>query len=238
MNKQALSIGDVTGTSTISFPTKELLELFGLPDLEPEDMYMDIWPDDEELLDTVYLDISWDEEQESWLDKTGQPLKDEVIDEIKRAIVSAVESKTMANYTKRVRGALEEILYTFSNFEYEYDFINEAGSYEGMHDTAIGITNITIDYDNTTTITTDNDLVHVINTCITGVGLFNVDEELEGAESFAEYIQSRFHWLKSYWKIFGTRIPKPDLDHIEDFDKKYFKELLKDIEKTFNVSIT
>lgn len=236
MNKQALSIKEITGTSTVTFPTKELLELFGLPDLEAP-MDWDYWPSDNELTDTIFLDISWDDEQELWLDKTGEPLKDEVIDEIKRAIVSAIESKTGANYTKRVKSALEDVLYTFSDFEYEYDFINEAGSYEGMHDTATGITNVTVDYDNTT-ITTDNDLVHVINTCITGVGMFNVDEELEDAESFADYIQSRFHWLKSYWEIFGTRMPQPDLEHIEDFDREFFKDLLKDIEKTFNVSIT
>ena len=238
MNKQALSIRDVTGTSTISFSTKELLDLFGLPDMSPEDMYyMDYWPSDEDLLGTTSLDISWDDEQEVWLDKTGAPLKEEVIDEIKTAIIYAMESQTMANYTKRVQGALEEILDIFANFEYEYDFINETGSYEGMQGTATGITNVMIDYD-TTTITTDNDLVHVINTCITGVGLFNVDEELEGDEYFADYIQSRFHWLKSYWEIFGTRMPQPDLEHIEDFDGNYFKDLLKDIEKTFNVSIT
>lgn len=236
MNKQALSIKEITGTSTISFPTKELLELFGLPDLEPPDWDWP-WPSDDELIGTRFLDISWDDMPELWVDKNEQPLKDEVIDEIKRAIISAMESKTMANYTKRVQGALEDILYIFSDFEYEYDFINEAGSYEGMHDTATGITNITIEYDNTT-ITTDNDLVHVINTCITGVGMFNVDEELEGAESFAEYIQSRFHWLKSYWEIFGARRPQPDLEHIEDFDGNYFKELLQDIEKTYKVNIT
>lgn len=144
----------------------------------------------------------------------------------------------MEEYSKRIIGALEDVLYTFSNFGYEYPFIGEAtGYYDHMTGTAIGITNVDIDCDNAV-ITTNNDLVHVINFCITGVGMFDVAEDLEGEVSFVDYIQSRFHWLKSYWKIIGGRTPHPDLEYIDDFDANYFKALLKDIESAFKIKIT
>ena len=45
-----------------------------------------------------------------------------------------------------------------------------------------------------------------------------------------EYIETRFHWLKHYWSIYGARKPKLDLDFQQDIDEEYFKELISNIE--------
>lgn len=210
------------GTFTLSFPTSELLELFDLPSLEPEELYMDYWPSEEEARNVAEQWMGMDEDEiEEALSQNP-----EFLDDIKRAIVDAMESGTAANYYRRVKEALEEVLSTFSDYSYEFYSESDNQTYSGV---AKGIEpgTIKIDYD-TTTFEAHPDLAKIVQNNVSGYGMFDVDADYEG-ETPENYAKTRFHWLPYHWEIYGDYKPRVDTDRIDDFDDRYFRELLDEI---------
>lgn len=208
----------------LSFPTSELLNLFGLPslDLDPGELYMDYWPDDGEATEVAEQWLDMDEEDiEKALEKNPEFMHD-----IKRAIVDAMGLGYMGRYYERVKDALEEMLTTFS--DYDYEFYSEGGgqTYSG-HAQGIIPESIVVGYD-TTTFEANSDLARIVQDNVAGYGMFDVDSEYEG-ETPEEYAKSRFHWLEKHWEIYGDIKPKPDLDRIDEFDDAYFRERLEEI---------
>jgi|SRR5581483_4672772 len=223
------------GNFTLTFDTNKLLELFDLPKVDDlEAITIDYWPSDSDLLNTSKLDVSQDDDG-NFIDADENPLPEEVIDDIKRAIMDAVYSGTMGRYHKRIISTLEESLSTFQDYKYEYFPLTDDGERTATG-VAKGILNFEVSFDETK-IECAPDIVHIINDCINGVGEFYATDDLEG-DSVEEFAKSRFHWLNRYWDIYGGGKPQVDTDNIDDFDSEYFRTLLKEIETEHNVKLT
>ena len=110
---------------------------------------------------------------------------------------------------------------TFHDVNYEFWYI-PAEDIGVSQDYAEGIAkgiqtvDVTGDY---VTIKTYPDLCLEIANCIYGYGMFHAIED-EWKNQAKEYIETRFHWLKHYWSIYGARKPKLDLDFQQDIDEE------------------
>ena len=232
---------------TLVFPTDELAKTFGLPPLEPDDRYysFDWYPSDRDILDASDLDISEYEPDEEggedsrsardtdYVDSNNKPIPEEVMDDLKMYMSDALRSGIEAKMYQANKEALEDTLLTFSDYPYEYSAMDdERGNYVGMHGRAQGIQHVDIQYDKTT-ITTYIDIVNAINDCINGVGEFYATADLEG-DTPEDFAKTRFHWLAYYWKIYGGGQPGPS-DVQEDFDDKYFAEMVSELEKSHDL---
>ena len=225
------------GTVTLTFPTEGLLKNLGLPhDFEISNWGYYPYPTEDELANSI-LYISKNDEGEL-VDYDDKVIPEDAVEELKQATMDATQMGTEGAYVKRVYGALEDALDTFSGYRYEYPFMpdrEDALGVEHATGTAKGIESVEVSYD-TTTIVANLDLVHAINDCIAGVGMFEAQQDLEG-EEFDEFIKSRFHHLKNYWEIYGERKPKVDTDNVEDFDDAFFRERAGEIEKEFDLRL-
>lgn len=149
----------------------------------------------------------------------------EIYSGIATALQDGVEHGTQKAYWKAVVHLVEEVLETFSDYRYEHfseaDFKGNAGVAKGI------ITkSIKVDWDKVSFQAYD-DLAFIVQDCIAGYGMFDVDSEFEG-ETKADYAKSRLHWLEHYWEIYGSR--KPHLDDINyDFDRESFKTYMNDV---------
>lgn len=224
------------GVFTLKFPTEKLLEMFGLPTPESFDdpsAWNFPWRRDEDLVDTIYLDVTKNDEGRL-IDRRGKVLDEETVDEIKAAITDANRSGTLYAIQKRIFSALERILETFSNYRYEYEFLTDEGR-SLASGVAQGIISVDIKPD-ITTIVAQDDIIHIIQYNIAGIGMFYVTEDFEG-EPPQQFAKTRFGWLKDHWEIHGERRPEVDLDNVEDFDKQYFVYLLREIEKAHGLKL-
>ena len=118
---------------------------------------------------------------------------------------------------KVVIEAMEQTLDTFRDYPYEYFSESDFRSYSGK---AKGITSYDIIPDGITTIEASDDLCHVINDVLAGVGMFDVslqeDSDVSNPQSFCE---GNFHNLSSYWEVYGGHAPKPDFDRVDNMVK-------------------
>lgn len=150
-------------------------------------------------------------------------------DEVFYALASADEFGTERNFNKQVESYVEEFLTPFTNFgNVEYHCMGDAG-YRSFSKPVVGIHSANV-LDGTLTITFDRDIVHVIHAMIDGYGAIgiacsDVDDLMSGdLGQVEEWTKTHIHWLDRYYKIYGEHKPKLDLNNIEDFDSKYFRE--------------
>jgi len=208
---------------TLEFPTSDLLKMFGLPsldhDLEPPD-----W--DFNLTDNIDLTVSKDEEGDL-VDARGKKLTPETVLDIKQAISDATVSGTAAEFSRRILHALERVLETFSDYRYEYFYLTDEGE-RSTSGVAKGVLSVDAKFDTTKLVVAD-DLVHIIHNCLVGYGMFNATDDFEGV-NLRDFVKSRFSHLRHHWEIYGDRMPQPDLDRVDEFDRAYFKTLLHLVE--------
>jgi hypothetical protein len=234
-------------TITLVFDSNALAKTFGLPELEPDLDFDSGWyPSDSDVADTSDLDISQydhDDEEEGdlssrdsdYVDANGTPIPEAVMDDLKMALSEGLRSGTEARVYEANRDALENALMTFSDYQYEYDAMDDrSDNYVGMSGLAKGVQSVDIKYD-TTTVVANIDIVNVINDCINGVGEFYATTDLEG-DTPEDFAKTRFHWLKYYWKIYGEA--RPDASDVqEDFDNAYFSERVQEIEQESGLTL-
>jgi len=224
------------GVFTLKFLTDKLLKMFGLPTPEQFDDpsgYEPPWPRDEDLLNTIHLDVVKDEEGRL-TDGRGKVLTEDVIGDIKTAVADASRSGTINRIQGRIFSALKQTLETFSDYRYEYEFLSdEVGNLASG--VATGIISVDVK-PGTTTIVAQDDIIHIIQYNITGVGMFNATDDFEGEPPY-QFAKTRFSHLRHHWEIHGERAPKVDLDNVDDFDARYFTQLLREIEKAYHVKL-
>lgn len=218
---------------TLKVNKNKFLKMFGIKDVPTIDDY-DASYSVVEISNNRYLDIT--KKGNKYFNGKGQELSDEIVDRLNSEMLIAIEYGTENKINDRVNDVIEKILDNFGDYKYQYDTMmgDEYDSYKGI---ARGVYLYDTTSSDSIEITCYLDFVHVINDCIAGYGMFQPDPNLEG-ETPEEYIKNRFGTIKYYFDIYNESIPKLDLDSIDEFDKKYFREQIKEIEKEYNIKLT
>lgn len=223
---------DSSKTVTLTFPTDKLLSWFGLPTHEDlqEDMDNADWgTSTKSILEDAGLE--YDDGRDVWVDSEGTSVPADAVDEIVMASQDAYRFGTEAGMLSRLHGTLEAMLDVFSNSQYEYRALGD--SYFDLSGVAKGILGEQIAWD-TTEIQASEDLLHLINDVIAGVGVFEPEYEIGDP---AEEIKVLFHHLGDWWEVYGERKPRLDFDNVEDFDQKVWKESLAEIGARYDLEL-
>lgn len=215
------------GVFTFKFSTEALLDKFDLPLLSELDDTQrpgfDFWLRNEDLVGLTCLDVGWDEEG-GLVDGRGKVLTSAEVDDIKTAFSDATTWGTLGKVRRKILHALEQMLGTFADYRYEYLFQTDEGSVFASG-VATGIISIEAEPD-TTTIIAQDDIIHIINHNIAGVGMFCVTDDFEGEDPY-QFAKTRFGWLSRHWGIHGGSPPEVDMDNVEEFNEIYFRRQLK-----------
>lgn len=210
---------------TLKFKTDDLLKMFGLPtfsQVSQNVMEGEVYvPKREELIDEAAShNLFSDEEVEALKSGEAAPELEERLEGFGEAWRFYEERTQEDAAIKAVQSTLEEVLDHFSNLGYQ--FFSES-QFKDYHGTAKGITGYDINYDETT-ITADDDIARLIEDCIAGVGMFDVDPEEDPADP-----QKQFGALSRWWEIYGERKPEADFDNLQTQGSwRGFDEYLKE----------
>lgn len=218
----------------LHFPTQKLLEALGGLTVEEIEDWDDSasWDVPTPDLSDLIPGVEYDDETDTSFDLEGVEIPEDAVMRIQEAASWAASSGTQSAALKEVLSTLERAIETFSDWRYEYsdDYNN---FYSGV---AKGVQNVDATYEDTT-IVANTDLVHVVNDALAGYGMFSPQHDLDG-QAVEDYIKERFHWLWKLFEIYGMSKPTPDLSNVENFDGKYFDELIKEIEMEYGLSLS
>lgn len=239
MSTETKTLDDLDSSKTewLKFNTDKLLSMLDLPTTEELQDDINEWEigygiKDDDIYATTNLTYAEREEGgEAWFDQNDKEVSEEALEEIRSVYYDAHRFGTEAKVFRELFATLESTLDQFSNNSYEYRALGE--NYVVLSGKARGIVGYDIKHD-TSEIEVSEDMLHIINDVLSGVGMF--EPEYEIGELFND-IQKLFHQLSSYWEVYSERKQKLDLDNVEDFDKKYWWEELKRIEKGYGLKL-
>jgi len=223
---------------TFKIKTSELCNIYEIFDPDDFDKHFDVISLSESYDITDFYGLEITREDGVFYDSDGKEISEDALKEIDQVCFDSVFVGTQNRYLKEVEKTIEDHLDTFRNFDYDYQSENfDTGVRQQEHGEAKGIISYDIDLFGDTTITANPDIVHVVNECITGYGMFGVDSELEG-EDIDVYTKLRFHWTGYYWTIYGMFKPEFTNRDILDFDDDTLKSGFKSIEESYGIKIT
>lgn len=235
------NLKDIKGKVTISlsFDESKLAKMFGYPNPEADVGDIDdggVIITDKDLADMTALTLEEDGDEPGWYDYDDEMVPDEVVEEVRQAAYDAMSSGAAGKYRAAIEGVITQALEQFSSYPYEYWYQDvDSGTEESAKGTATGIEKVEF-VNGTVAVTAADDLVHIINDCITGVCMFIVTSDLEG-EDVERFAQTRFGQLAQYWSIYGDVKPQLGDVNLDDFDEKYFKELVNEIGQRHNFKL-
>lgn len=200
-------------SKTLEIKTDYFCENFNIkhPDDLQENMYQN-WD----------LPAPTDQEIEEWLGQYDIEDTEENRDQVAEAANLTQERDTSDRIYEAWKEQVGSVLEVFQDYPYEYFVEGEFKSYSGR---TKGIISYSI-YGDKIGLTVADDFGHIINDCLAGYGL--IDPEEPGDDMPVDYMETRFHWLKYYFEIYGERMPQMS-DVEPEFKNSTFKIMLEDM---------
>jgi hypothetical protein len=141
-------------------------------------------------------------------------------------VAQALESAERDAYAAAIRNhrikALEEALLKIDLLGGGAEYQDQDGD---MISAKAGITAVEINEANDEIILHITNPEHLLNTLLTGVGMFGPELNAKEVQPDREVL-SRIHHLKSYFEVYGERIPSPELSsqYVPSIDEEYLSE--------------